>query len=182
MRLLSRKFWLWSAVVSTASILFMMLFLPTPAAAQNNTAAQNTSGYDDTGAVGLVQCGNKTNDPCTVEDIFNVFIIATNLMIGLVGLFTIYAIFQAGFTMTTSAGSAERLRTGKKQLVNAVIGMLLVMLAFLLVNVIVYVLIGAKGGPNILTDPLEYIGLTGPGPSSNDPPPAAPNNNVPANK
>ncbi len=159
------------------AICLFMFGTATEAFAQNSSSNYVPSGrVEDSGRGGLVQCGNKVNDPCTVEDIFNVFIIATNLLIGLVGLITIYAVFSAGFTMVTSSGNTEKTTAGKKQLTNALIGMLLVLLAFMLVNVIIYGLAGAKTGRDIF-NPLDYIGLT----SGSSPAPAPASNAPPAN-
>lgn len=148
-----------------------LFLLAAPAMAQDTQTNNNIPS----GKEGIVQCGNQSDDPCTVEDIFNVFIIATNLLIGLVSLFAIYGIFSAGFTMTTSGGSAERLSAGKKSLVNSVIGMLLVFLAFIIVNVIVYALVGARNDTNIFSDPLKYIRMRSDStPDGNTPPDTKP--------
>lgn len=123
------------------------------------TTAPAPPPYDKTGNNGLVQCGNQASNPCTVEDIFNIFIIATNLLVGLVGLFTIFAIVWAGSSMVWAAGNTEALTKAKKRLVNAIIGLVLVLLAFILINIVIYGVIGASG-TNILSNPLQYIGLT----------------------
>jgi len=147
----------WS-VLGGLSLLTALFFFSIATVAFAQNTAPPASNYDTTGKTGLVQCGNKASDPCTVEDIFNVFVIGTNLLIGVVGLITIFTIFRAGFAMVTSSGNTEGVTAGKKQLTNAIIGMLLVLLAFLLVNVIIYGLAGARPNANIF-NPLQYIGL-----------------------
>jgi len=119
--------------------------------------AQSTGNYDPTGKKGLVQCGNATNDPCTVEDIFNIFIIGTNLLIGLVGLVTILAIAYSGYNMVFAAGNTEAITKAKKSLTNALIGFILVIIAFVFVDLILYGIIGIKGNSRGIFNPVEYI-------------------------
>ncbi len=130
---------------------------------------------DPTGRTGLVQCGNKTDDPCTVEDIFNLFVIGTNLLIGAVGLVAILAIVYSGFSMVTAAGNTESITKAKKNLTSAIIGLVLVLLAFILINLILYGILGVTGTKEGVFNPLEYI--TSGGSSST----ISPSNNAPSN-
>jgi len=132
---------------------------------------------DPTGRTGLVQCGNKTNDPCTVEDIFNIFVIGTNLLIGAVGLVAILAIVYSGFSMVLAAGNTESITHAKKRLTNAIIGLILVLLAFILINLILYGILGVTGTKEGVFNPIEYITSGGSGAAPSN----SPTNNAPKN-
>lgn len=126
----------------------------------NTNAGANVNaggGYDTTGRSGLVQCGNQASDPCTVEDFFNIFVIATNILIGLVGLVAIFAIVFSGYSMVIAAGNTEAITKAKKNLTNAIIGLVLVLLAFILINTILYLVLGVKGQQGGVFNPIDYI-------------------------
>jgi type IV secretion system pilin len=130
-------------------------------AAAGRAAAQNTQTagkYDTTGKTGIVQCGNKTDDPCTVEDVFNIFIITTNLAVGAVGLIAIYGIVYSAFGMVRSDGNTESMTAAKKGFTNSLVGLGMVLLAFIFVNLVLYGLLGINPDKGILTNPAGFIG------------------------
>lgn len=142
--------------------------------------AQPANGYDTSGKGGLVQCGNKASDPCTVQDIFNVFAIATNLLIGMAGIIAIISIIWAGFSMVQAAGNQEGITAGKKRLGNSIIGLILVFLAFVIINTILGATLGIgvfggenifKGGTGTESGTYQYInqGATNPSVPTNGP-------------
>ena len=144
--------------------------------------AQDTGSYDPTGKRGLVQCGNASNDPCTVEDVFNIFLIGTNLLIGVVGLVTMLAIAYSGYNMVFAAGNTEGITKAKKSLTNSLIGFVLVIIAFVFVNLILYGVIGIKGDSKGIFNPLEYITGGNSDTSNNVPAPSnTPNTNIAPN-
>ncbi len=126
------------------------------------TSGQPSSTVDNSGKSGLVPCGNTVDKPCTVEDIFNVFVIITNYLIGIAGLIAIISIVYAGFSMVMAAGRTEAIASGKKRLTNSVIGLILIMLAFVIINAILYgtLGLGVFGGQSILSNPADYINGT----------------------
>jgi hypothetical protein len=120
-------------------------------------SAQTPNSDDDpSGAKGIVQCGNRKDDPCTVEDIFNLIVIITNFLIGLAGLIVIISIVAAGFQMVFAAGGSG-IEAGKKRFSTSLIGLVLVLLAFVLANVIFYGTLGEGVFQGILNDPGEFI-------------------------
>lgn len=129
---------------------------------QNPTLAAPTpqpkTEIDDTGNSGFVICGNTVDNPCNVTHLFRAFIIIINYLITLAGLVAILFIVIAGVQMTASRGE-EWLRQAKQRMTGAVIGLVLVALAFVLINSLLAgsLDLGLKQGAIILTDPAEYI-------------------------
>jgi hypothetical protein len=118
-------------------------------------------------AAGLVNCGNgeykagdkHISDACTVTDLFKGVVGVTNFLIAFAGLVATLMIVRAGFNMVVSAGNPSAYSSAKKMLVGAIGGMVLVLLAFVLVNTLVNGSIdtGIIGGQNIFTNPKQFI-------------------------
>lgn len=112
-------------------------------------------------ARGLVPCGGYTasgqaEPPCTVEDIFRLFAIAINFLIGTAGVYAVFQILNAGFWLITTSGDEEKITQWKTGLSNAVVGFVLVMLAFIFVNTTVNFLLSSKCKVD-LKNPLSYL-------------------------
>lgn len=112
-------------------------------------------------AAGLVPCGGPTEDPCTLKDIFIIAIRVTNTLIGLAAIYAVYQIVGAGFWLITTMGEEESITKHKKAATQAVIGFVLTMMAFIIINTAVnYILLGAEKNKNCkidLQDPLNYL-------------------------
>jgi hypothetical protein len=137
-----------------------LIFAQSPVNAATPTATA-TASYDVTGASGVVQCGNTTDDPCTVEDIFNLIVIVTNLAIGLAGFIAVYSIVGAGFDLAIAGGNQEKLTAGKKRLTGAFFGLMIIFLAFIFINVILYGVLGLSIA-DVLKDPVKFINTEAP--------------------
>jgi hypothetical protein len=130
-------------------------------------SAQAQKGAPVTSTVknGIVQCGNDDNiknntlaaptNKCTLFDLFNTGIRIINLLILVAGVFAVIRIVIAGFAMVISAGNEEQLTAGKNGLTNALLGLFIVMAAYLAINTVFSLLI--PGGGTILRSPLEFI-------------------------
>lgn len=125
----------------------------TPAA---NTTVDNEPDNGDAG--GFVKCGNTAGNPCKISDLFRVFIIIINYLIGMAGFVAVIAIVYAGFMMVYSQGQ-EQLKVAKGRLSGAIIGLVLVAGAFVLINSLFdgRLSIGVKNGCSVLADPVNYI-------------------------
>jgi len=93
-------------------------------------------------ARGLVPCGgyeaNGTREePCDVEDIFVLIARVTNFLIAMAGVVAVYYIIGGGFWLIVSTGNEEAITQRKNQISNAVIGFVLVMMAYMFVNTVV---------------------------------------------
>lgn len=133
------------AVVLTVAVLIF---------SQGPDALAQTNG--DAG--GFVPCGNTADNPCQIGHLFAAFIVIINYLITMAGFIAVLAIVYAGFMMIYSQGQ-EQLKAAKGRFSGAVIGLVLVAVAFVLINAIFAgsFSIGVKDGANILSNPLEYI-------------------------
>jgi len=112
-------------------------------------------------ARGLVPCGgykaDGTSEPaCTVNDVFYLAARVTNWLIMLAGVYAVFQIIRAGLFMVISQGNEESIKKYRGLLANAIIGFVIVMLAFVMVNTVVNFLIFSKCKVD-LTNPTSYI-------------------------
>ncbi len=121
--------------------------------AQDATAPATVDGSN-----GFVPCGNKVNEPCTIDHLFIMLVVIINYAISMAGLVAIFFIVFAGIMMLTSRGE-EGLRTAKGQLAGAVFGLIIIFVAYVLVNSLFVgsFSLGVKDGQWILTNPKAYI-------------------------
>ena len=77
--------------------------------------------------------------PNTFQGIFQ-FII--QILLGIVGLLAVLFIIIGGFQYVTSAGNDEQAEAGKKTLTNAIIGLAIVILSYVIVVVVINALNG----------------------------------------
>lgn len=119
-------------------------------------------------ARGLVPCGgyNKdgTREPvCDVKFTFTLVARATNWLIAMAGVLAVYEIARAALWLVISMGNEESITQNKSALSNAVVGFVLVLMAFLFVNTVVNFLLTrslVSDNPSCkldLTDPLNYL-------------------------
>jgi hypothetical protein len=151
------------AIILALSILPQLVY----AVDSNSNANTNAdSGSKSALSGGIVNCGNKGNvedknvsDACTVEDIFKFMGRLAAILIALAGVVAVFFIVKSGLQMVLAAGDVGAITKARKGLTNAVIGFVLVMIAFLTVNTILKgsLSLGLKNGADILVNPLQYI-------------------------
>ena len=122
---------------------------------------------------GLVPCGGYKDNgqlerPCNIEDIFVIVARVTNFLIAMAGVVAVYYIVGAGFWLIVSTGTEEDITKRKSQISNAVVGFVLVLMAYMFVNTVVNFMItrslATKNGTNAacrfdLTSPLTYLSI-----------------------
>ena len=128
-------------------------------------ASVHAQATDSTGSFNIVRCGNSDNlnnsgakeasDACTLQDLFDTGIRIINLLMVAAGVFATIRIVFAGAQMVLSAGNEEALAAGKSGLSNAILGLVIVIISFLVINTLVTFLV--PGGEGILRDPLQFI-------------------------
>lgn len=118
-------------------------------------------------AAALVPCGGYNTEykrPCTVEDIFVLVAKVTNFLIGVSGVYAVYVICNNAFWMIVSMGNEEAITKTKEGMTNAIIGFVLVLFAYMLINTVVNVLLTRSlvtgSNPNCkldLANPLTFL-------------------------
>lgn len=119
-------------------------------------------------ARGLVPCGGYADDlgtpepPCKFMDIFTLIARVTNWLIGMSGVLAVYNIIGAGWWLVISQGNEEAISQNKKAITNSVVGLVLVMMAYMLINTVVnYMLVMQKPGYKVdLSNPTCYLSPT----------------------
>jgi lysylphosphatidylglycerol synthetase-like protein (DUF2156 family) len=119
-------------------------------------------------ARGLVPCGGYSNDagttmekPCSVEDIFVLAAELINFLLATAGIVAVAFIVYRSFGLVLSAGNEEAVSKNKQGLSNAIIGFVIAMLAFVIVNTIITYVFGVKSFN--LSNPKCYLNAAAPG-------------------
>lgn len=107
-------------------------------------------------AAGLVPCGGTNEQPCTISDIFVLIAKVINFLIGTAGVYAVFQIINAGFWLIVSSGDEEKIRQWKTGLTNAVVGFVVVLLSFVLINTTVNILLSSRCQID-LKNPLSYL-------------------------
>lgn len=120
----------------------------------------------------LVNCGNGDGgtvaDACKFGDFFNAAIGFIDYLLGGVAVVAVGGVVWGGALMVTSNGNDSKVKSGKTAIKNAVVGLIIVLAAFLMVRS-VFTILGFKGGdaplsnPGGFTDPNSGFQLIDPG-------------------
>lgn len=110
-------------------------------------------------ARGLVPCGGEGEKPCTVTDAFVLIAHTTNWLIMVAGIVAVYNIVGAGFWLTVSMGDQEAIVKHKKAILDAIVGFIMILMAFVFMNTLVNYLLRSKCQIN-LSNPLTYLIIT----------------------
>lgn len=73
------------------------------------------------------------------SDIGTLLTKATNYILAAVGIGLLLMLISAGFTLMTSAGDAKKMEMGKQQITNAIIGFIIVITAYWIVQIAGYI-------------------------------------------
>lgn len=75
-------------------------------------------------------------DPSQIQDIGGLIVYIVNLGYWLVGFALFYSFFRAGIEWFTAAGNLEKIGVARERMLNAVLGFILLLSAWLILNVI----------------------------------------------
>ncbi len=125
-----KKIGLWgSALVPVAVMLFV---LASPASAA------------------IVNCGNNDGgtaaEGCTFKDLFTSAANLVNYLLSGAAVVAVGGVVYGGYLMVTSAGNQSKTETGKKAVTNSLIGLAIILLAFLMVKSL-FSILGFQGNP-----------------------------------
>jgi hypothetical protein len=98
-------------------------------------------------AQGIVPCGRRAQGPdgqCTINGLKTLAINVVNYLIAGAGLVAMAFILWGGIQMLLSGGSPERIKAGKTTLFNALLGLVIVLASYILINFLVFTLTGGQ--------------------------------------
>jgi heme/copper-type cytochrome/quinol oxidase subunit 2 len=93
--------------------------------------------------VGLAATVNPVTAPAggpaasTANSVGDLIVFIINIALGIVGLIAVLFLIIGGFRYVTSAGNEEAAGQAKKMITNAIIGIVIIILAFVIVRVVV---------------------------------------------
>ena len=95
---------------------------------------------------GIVPCGpQKGQTPCELKDLFGLLVAIYNFLLGMAGLVAFGFLIYGGVRMFLYSVDEENLAAGKKTIIEALIGLAIVAMAYLLVNTLLTAL-GVESG------------------------------------
>jgi len=123
-------------------------------------------------AAGLVPCGGPDEDPCTACDLLILFQNVLKKALEIAFLIVIGSIVYGGFRWIFSGGNETSIKTGQKIITNAIIGIVIILTAWLIVNTVFWLIktIGGKDytGTWFHIDCSELSGFQNDGTSNTD--------------
>ena len=103
----------------------------------------DTSGGDGAAATGKAQQGVDSVNPGAAVDLNGMIRIILNVVFGVVGIVAVIMIILGGVNYTTSQGDSQKVQKAKNTIMYGIIGLIIVLLAFAIVN---FILNGLMGG------------------------------------
>ncbi len=117
--------------------------------------AQNSLITPESYKTGCIASGD-----CEINDFVRVFIVASNLILGVTGSLALLAFIAGGIMFLISAGSSERVTRAKQILLGAVIGLVIVFTSFMIIQ-FVYKALGLNWqGKQEFPNPVATTNLT----------------------
>lgn len=155
-------------------LVFGFLLLPgSPIQAQDNAVTQQQQDFQDivgsgetgSGAKGLIfaniceypaptdgradTCACRGTGNCSLDDILQLFVNITVLILGISGSLILLMFVYGGFLWVTSRGDAKRIEKGKDTITQAVIGFAIILLSYSIVNFVIAALAGDAPGATL---------------------------------
>lgn len=99
-------------------------------------------------AQGLVPCGPGTSKTsCDLCDLFTLVQNVINFSIGIAMVLGTAFIVYGGFLILTAGGSPERVKSGRSAIIAAIVGLIIVLGSWLIVDTVIKVISGGAFGP-----------------------------------
>src|SRR3989338_4101272 len=89
-----------------------------------------------------LQAQSKECPPCGLPEMIQIAVNLSRILLATLGSVTILIVIYGGFVWLTSAGSAERIQKGKKIFEGALIGFVVVVASWVIINFVVAALTG----------------------------------------
>lgn len=84
----------------------------------------------------IVRCGRRNQAACTLDDIYTTAASIAGFLIGASSIVAILFIVIGGIKLIFAAGNSKQIEEGKQTLFNAILGLVIVLAAYLIVNVV----------------------------------------------
>lgn len=105
---------------------------------------------------GLVPCGRPGEKACELKDLFGLLVAIYNFLLGMAGIVAFAFLIYGGIKMFLYSVDEENLATGKKTVLEALIGLAIVASAYLIVNTLL-VALGVQNASDYFTD-VKFLG------------------------
>lgn len=100
-------------------------------------------------------CDCKEYGKCSLEQVLQMFINVSYLVLALSGSAALIAFVYGGFEWILSGGFAERVDRGKKAITGAAVGLVIVFGAYTLINLVISLLITGEPATSQIEDTLD---------------------------
>lgn len=100
-------------------------------------------------------CACKDYGKCTLEQVLQMFVNVSYLILALSGSAALVAFIYGGFEWILSGGYAERVDRGKKAITGAAIGLVIVFGAYTFINLLISILITGEPATSQLEETLD---------------------------
>ena len=94
-------------------------------------------------------CECRAVGRCSLDNILQLFVNVTTLILGVIGSLVLLMFVYGGFLWVTSRGEAKRVEKGKDVITQAVIGFAIVVLSYSMINFLIAALAGDKPGATL---------------------------------
>lgn len=145
-----------STIVLASAFLSFFFFGAVPAFAQSDVE----SGYSSIMESGLIfanicpggpgsECQCRDTGQCSVDDVMQIFVNISTGILGIIGSVVLLMFVYGGFVWITSEGDPGRVNQGKQTVVNAVIGLALVLGAYAIMTFAIAAVTGVQQGQDL---------------------------------
>lgn len=117
---------------ATKATIYMGTFMPFAAMAQNTNPA--CGDPKTAGPTGGADCAKATSQPDSLFGVGGIFSTISNILIFLVGAIAVIMLIWGGLQYVISAGDSKRVESAKSTILYAIIGIVISILAFAIVN------------------------------------------------
>ena len=142
-------------VLMLGALISVMLPSVQPALAQTDTE----SGYQSILQNGLIfanmpdctstSCPCRETGQCSVDQVMQIFVNISTGILGIIGSVVLLMFVYGGFVWITSEGRVDRVDMGKRTVVNAVIGLALVLGAYAIMTFVIAAITGTEQGQTL---------------------------------
>lgn len=106
---------------------------------------------------GIVPCGPQQGNWCELKDLFGLLVSIYNFLLGTAGIVAFGLLIWGGVQMILSSVDEEKLKNGKTTVTQALIGLVIILLAYVIVNTVLLVL-GISGGATEYFSGAKFFG------------------------